>query len=95
MKTKDNYQNEITKSIMRLDARIYKLKIRSQTLNWEDEIEYCREIEELRVKEDLLKAKLRELRKSEEDSWRDIKASLEKEIDQLKKAVDGAASRLK
>lgn len=95
MRTKDDYQEKIETGIKRLDSRIYKLKIKAQTVNWEDEIHYLKEIGKLRVKEDLVKKRLRELKESEGDEWRDIKDTLDHEFNQLKKSVDDAVSILK
>lgn len=95
MRTKNDYQEEIEKGIKRLDLRIFKLKTKAQTVNWEDEIQYLKEIGKLRVKEDLVKKRLRELKESKGDEWRDIKDNLDQEFDQLKKSVDDAVSILK
>jgi hypothetical protein len=95
MRTKNDYQEKIETGIKRLDSRIYKLKTKAQTVNWEDEIQYLKEIGKLRVKEDLVKKRLRELKESKGDEWRDIKDNLDQEFDQLKKIVDDAVSILK
>ena len=78
-----------------MDSRIYKLKTKAQTVNWEDEIQYLKEIGKLRIKEDLVKKRLRELKETKGDEWRDIKESLDREFDQLKKSVDDTVSILK
>jgi hypothetical protein len=95
MRTKNDYQEKIERGIKRLDSRIYQLKIKAQTVNWENEIQYLKEIGKLRVKEDLVKKRLRKLKESKGDEWRDIKDSLDREIDQLKKSVDDTVSILK
>lgn len=95
MRTKNDYQEEIETGIKRLDSRIYKLKIKAQTINWEDEVHHLKEIGKLRIKEDLFKNRLRELKESKGDEWRNIKARLDQEFDQLKKSVDDAVLILK
>ena len=95
MRNKSDYQEEMKTGIKRLDSRIYKLKTKAQIVNWEDEVHYLKEIGKLRIKEDLFKNRLRELKESKGDEWRDIKARLNQEFDQLKKYVDDAVLILK
>ena len=95
MRTRNNYQEKIERGIKRLDSRIYQLKIKAQTVDWEEESQYLKEIGRLKILEDLVKKRLSELKESKEDEWSNIKDSLDREIDQLKKCVDDAVSMLK
>jgi hypothetical protein len=95
MRTKKDYQEKIETGIKRLDSRIYRLKVKAQTTNWEEESQYLKDIGKLRIIEDLAKKRLRELKESKGDEWRNIKDSIDQEIDQLKKSVDDAVSILK
>jgi hypothetical protein len=95
MRAKNDYQEKIETGIKRMHSRIYRLKIKAQTVNWEDEIYYLKEIGKLRIKKYLVEKRLRELKESKGDEWKNIKDSLDQEFDQLKKSVDDAVSTLK
>lgn len=95
MRAKNDYQEKIETGIKRLDSRIYRLNIKAQTANWEDEIYYLKEIGKLRIKKYLVEKRLRALKESKGDKWRNIKDSLDQEFDQLEKSVNEAVSTLK
>ena len=79
----------------RWTAKIDVLKAKAEKAKVEAKIKYYGEIEDLRTKQKLTKQKLQDLRESGDDAWEELRAGVDKALDDLKDALNRAASRFK
>ena len=76
-------------------AKMDVLKAKAEKAKGEAKIKYYEETEDLRTKQKLAKQKLQDLRESGDDAWEELKAGGDKALDDLRDALNRAASRFK
>ena len=79
----------------RLHAKIYRLKTKTEKVDWETEIDYRKVVGELEVLESQIKDDITQLKKSDAEVKKDISARLNREIDELEISVEDAMSKLR
>ena len=75
------------------NAEISKLKAKADDARADAQLEYYKQIEELREQQQDAQAKLNELREAGEDAWEDLKAGIDNAWSSLGEAFKSAASR--
>lgn len=95
MTLKEAYEKKLQASLHEWNAEIDKLKAKADKAEADIQIEYYKQIEDLRSKQQEAYEKLNELKKAGEDAWEDLKAGVELAWDSLGEAVKSAASRFK
>ncbi len=95
MSIKAAYEKKLQAQLDECNADMIKLKAKADKVEADAQIEYYKEIEELKSKKASVDQKLFELKEASEDAWEDLKAGADKAWDSLSDAVKSAASRFK
>lgn len=95
MDKKEAYEKKLQGQLNEWRAEIDKLKARADTAEGEAQLEYYRQIEDVRSRHEEASAKLEELKTASNESWEDLKAGLDSAWDSLSQSVKSAASRFK
>ena len=95
MSIKAAYEKKLQAQLDECNADMIKLKAKADKAEADAQIEYYKEIEELKSKKASVDQKLFELKEASEDAWEDLKAGADKAWDSLSDAVKSAASRFK
>ncbi|WP_255856463.1 coiled coil domain-containing protein [Marinobacterium rhizophilum] len=92
---KDAYEKKMQAQLDEWGAEIKKLKAQADKAKADAQLEYFRQIEELRERQHEAKAKLTEIQQASDTAWEDMKAGAEKARDSLADAMRAARSRFK
>lgn len=95
MGMKEEYQKKMQAQLDEWGTEIDKLKAKADKAEADAKIEYHKEIERFRAKQQAAQEKLDELKESSEDAWEDLKAGVESSWNSLGDALKSAASRFK
>ncbi|MBA3724817.1 MAG: coiled coil domain-containing protein [Candidatus Levybacteria bacterium] len=95
MSIKAAYEKKLQAQLDECNADMIKLKAKADKAEADAQIEYYKEIEELKSKKASVDQKLSELTEASEDAWEDLKAGADKAWDSLSDAVKSADSRFK
>ena len=91
--TPDAYRKKREAQIRELTARLDLWEAKLRKAAAEGEIRYREELEDLRSKLEVARLRLSLLRDAGEDAWREIRAGLDDAVDDLRRAVQRAASK--
>ncbi len=92
---KDAYEKKIEAQLNEWKTDIDKMKAKADKADAQAQLEYYKQIENLRTKQEDAKKKLAELKAAGEDAWEDLKAGLDLASASLGEAVKSARSRFK
>lgn len=95
MSMKEAYEKKLQSQLDEWNAEIDKLKAKADRAEADAQLEYYKEIEDLRSMQQAANSKLVELKSSSDDAWEDIKAGADSAWDSLGRAIKSAASRFK
>ena len=95
MKTKDAYVKKVQAQLDELDADIKKLKARADKAGANAQLEYKKQIETLKRKQQKAGDKLAELKASSDDAWEDLREGLDAAKTSLSSAIKSATARFK
>ena len=95
MSMKEAYEKKLQAQLDECAAEINKLKAKADKAEADAQIEYYKQIEELKSKQATMNEKLAELKEASEDAWEDLKSGVESAWDSLGSAIKSAASRFK
>ncbi|WP_339642977.1 coiled coil domain-containing protein [uncultured Porticoccus sp.] len=95
MSMKDAYEKKLQAQLDEWGIEIDKLKAKADKAEAEAQLEYYRQVEELRSMQEESNKKLAELKAASDDAWQDLKAGIDSSWDSLSHAVKSAASRFK
>ncbi len=93
MSMKDAYEKKLQAKLDEWSADIDKLKAKADSAEADAQLEYYKEIEELRTMQETASKKLDELRDASDDAWEDLKAGIDSAWDSLSRSIKSAASR--
>lgn len=93
MNAKEAYQKKMEARLAELDAEIDRLKARAKAAEADAQLEYTRDLSELRQHRDEAIRKLEQLRSASDDAVDDFVAGVENAWKELKDAVGRASSR--
>lgn len=93
MGMKESYEQKLQAQLDEWRAEIDQLKAKADKADAEAQLEYYKEIEELRTMQETVYRKLDELRDASDDAWEDIKAGVDNALDSLGSALKSATSR--
>ncbi len=88
-------RKETLKIVDRLHAKIYRLKTKTEEVDWETEIDYRKVVGELEILERQVKDDIKQLNRSDAEMKKDVSARLNKELDELEVSVEKAKLNLK
>ena len=92
---KEAYERKLFAKMDEWNADIGRLKAKADAAEADVQLEYYKQIEELRQQQLNAIAKLNELRASGEDAWEDLKAGVESAANSVGEAIKSAAARFK
>jgi hypothetical protein len=92
---KEAYEKKIEAQMDEWKIEIDKLKAKADKAEADAQIQYYKQIEDIRAKQEAAREKLAELKGAGEDAWEDLKTGLENALNNLKDAVKSATSRFK
>lgn len=95
MGMKEAYEKKLQAQLDEWSTEIKKLKAKADKTEADAQLEYYKQIEELRSMQEAANSKLAELKKAGDDSWEDLKAGIDSAWDSLSNALKSAASRFK
>lgn len=95
MSMKEAYEKKLQSQLDEWRAEIDKLKAKADSAEADTQLQYYKEIEELRSMQDAASEKLVELKDAGDDAWEDLKAGLDSAWTSLSISVRSAASRFK
>jgi uncharacterized coiled-coil DUF342 family protein len=92
---KEAYEKKLQAQLNEWSAEIDKLKAKADSTEADAQLEYHKQIEELRSMQESATNKLDELRNAGDDAWEDLQAGIDSAWDSLGNALKSAASRFK
>lgn len=92
MTSRHAYIDKLKDKLDEWDADIDELEESAQKTKAELKFELEDQITSLKIKRDIMKLKLAEIRDSSEDAWKDLRAGAEEAWNDLKDAIDKARS---
>ena len=95
MSMKEIYQKKLQAQLDEWSAEIDKLKAKADRAEADAQLEYYKEIEELRSMQEAASSKLVELKDASDDAWEDLKAGMDSSWNMVGNALKSAASRFK
>jgi hypothetical protein len=95
MSIKESYVKKIEAQLAEWKVEIDKLKAKADKAEADAQIQYYKQIEDIRVKQEAARKKLDELKEAGEDAYEDLKAGLDNTLKILGSAVESAISRFK
>lgn len=95
MSKKDAYEEKLHAQLDEWGAEIDKLQAKADNAKADAQLEYNKQIEELRSMQETAANKLTELRNAGDDAWEDLKAGLDNAWDSLGNALKSASSKFK
>lgn len=95
MGMREAYEKKLQAQLDEWSVEIDKLKAKADKAESEAQLEYYKEIEKLRSKQEESNRKLAELKEAGDDAWEDLKAGVERAWDSLSSAISSASSRFK
>lgn len=95
MSMKQAYQDKLQAQLDQWRAEIGKLQAKAKSSSAQAQLDYYRQIEELRSMQVDAEKKLEELKQSGDEAWEDLKAGIDHAWDTMGNAVKSAAARFK
>jgi len=92
---REEYHERLDRRIQEWGAEIEKLRKRADAIGTGARTKVQGQFDELRSLQDAAKKKLGEMRKTGGEAWGDLHAGAESALEELRKAVEAAGSRLK
>jgi len=93
MSMKKAYEQKLQAQLDEWSAEIEKLKAKVDNAEADTQLNYYKQIEEIRSMQESAANKLVELKDAGDDAWEDLKAGIDSAWDSLGNAVKSAASR--
>jgi chromosome segregation ATPase len=93
MSIKEAYEKKLQGQLDEWGAEIDKLKAKADSAKADAQLEYYKQIEDLRSMKDAASKKLDELKEAGDDAWEDLKAGIDSAWDSLSSSVKSAVSR--
>ena len=93
MSTKEAYEKKLEAQLREWKNDIDKMKAKADKADAEAKLEYYKQIEELRTKQEAAQKKLTELKSAGGDAWEDLKTGIDLAWKSLGEAVKSARSR--
>ncbi|SMF41793.1 coiled coil domain-containing protein [Desulfovibrio gilichinskyi] len=95
MSMKEAYRQKIEAQLDEWEAEIDKMKAKADKVGANVQLEYYKRIEELRLKHESVKVRLKELKGASEGAWEDLKIGVDLAWEALSEAMKSANSRYK
>ena len=93
MSRKDAYEKKLEAQLKEWKTDIDKMKAKADKADAEAKLEYYKQIEDLRTKQEAAQKKLTELKAAGESAWEDLKAGIDLAWKSLGESIKSARSR--
>ena len=93
MSKKDDYFEKMSSQIRKWDAKVDKLKSRSDQLGAEARAKYAEQLKTLRTTRDVMLKKLQELQGASESAWQRLQAGVDAAWASMKSALEKMSSK--
>jgi hypothetical protein len=93
MSKKEAYEKKLEAQLQEWKTDIDKMKAKADKADAEAKLEYYKQIEELRTKQEAAQKKLTELKAAGESAWEDLKAGIDLAWTSLGESIKSARSR--
>ena len=93
MSMKEAYEKKLQSKLDEWNTDIDKLKAKADSAEADAQLEYYKQIEELRSMQEAARKKLEELKDTSDDAWEDLKAGIDSAWDSLSRSIKSAFSR--
>lgn len=94
MENREAYRKKIEAKLDEWKAEADKLRAKAKQKQVDFETDYKKELDQIRVKREELKAKLNKLEEAGEGAWKDLKQGVEKSSRELRKSIDKAIKKI-
>jgi DNA anti-recombination protein RmuC len=94
MSDKEAYERKLEAKLGEWQADIDKLRAQAKEAGADAQIQYQKQIDELRKYRDDMETRLAEMREAQSAAWTDIKGGVDKAWDDMSKAMQDAWKRL-
>ena len=95
MNMKEAYQNKLQAQLDEFSAEIVKLKAKAEKAQAGVQLEYYRQIEELRTMHESANSKLVKLKDARNDAWEELTAGIDNAWDTFGNSIQSLTSRRK
>lgn len=95
MSKKEAYQKKMQAELDEMGADIDKIKAKAEKAGADAQLEYYKQIDELRSMQALASTKLAKLKDASDDAWDDLKAGIDSAWIGISNALKSASSRFK
>lgn len=95
MSMKEAYEKKLQSQLDEWSAEIEKLKAKADSAEADAQLEYYKQIEELRTMQEHAKNKLSELKEAGDNAWEDLTAGIDNAWSSMNEAIKSATSRFK
>lgn len=93
MSTKQNYINKLQAQLDEWAAEVDKLKAKAEGVTADLQIEYNKQLEELKNKQQAANEKLADLKKASEDTWTELKEDIDSKWNSLETTLKSVTSK--
>lgn len=95
MSMKEAYEQKLQAQLDKWNAEIERLKAKADDAQADAQMEYLKQVEELRAMQESVYQQMTELRNASNESWKDIKTGIDSAWNALDQSIKAAASRFK
>ncbi len=95
MSKKELYQQKLQAHLDEMSADINKLKAKADNAGADVQLEYYKQLEELKTMQASARNKLDELKNAGDDAWEDLKTGMDSAWGSISTALKSASSRFK
>ncbi|MBA6391216.1 coiled coil domain-containing protein [Colwellia sp. BRX10-3] len=95
MNMKEAYQKKLQVQLDELSAEIVKLKAKAEKAQAGAQLEYYKQIEELRTMQESANSKLVKLKDASDDAWEELTAGIDNAWDTIGNSIKSVTSRRK
>jgi uncharacterized coiled-coil DUF342 family protein len=95
MNMKEAYQKKLQAKLDEWKAEIDKLKAKADGAEADVQLEYYKQIEELKAMQESVKTKITELKEASDDAWEELKVGIDSALKSLSNAIKSAISKFK
>ncbi len=93
MSTKQNYINKLQAQLDEWAAEVDKLKAKAEGVTADLQIEYNKQLEELKNKQQAANEKLADLKKASKDTWTELKEDIDSKWNSLETTLKSVTSK--
>ncbi|MCR9113597.1 MAG: hypothetical protein NXH84_10000 [Rhodobacteraceae bacterium] len=94
MTDKEAYEQKLQARLEEWQANIDKLRAQAKEAGADAQIQYQKQIDEMREQREALEAKLKDIQNAQSAAWADIKTGADKAWDDMSKAMQDAWKRM-